>query len=323
MSNYILIRRGLCLNSWLENHMFVVTGIGILLGMIFHQAFASLRPLVPYIFAYMTLTVAINCSPKSLMQTLCQPKLLLLNLALLHLVIPLIGKLLSSCFLSGEPLLQAGIILGTSIPIGVAATIWVSIVAGDLPFTLTTVIIDTLLAPLIVPLTMLLWVGKTINYDSTGLIIGLLWMIVFPTLLGVSLNKFTQGKVARNWRFITSPSSKLFLGLVVAVNLAVAWDSLKIFNTKIIMLITTVFILSCLGYLTGYLVAKLYKFPLSTCRTFVYTVGIRNITAGLVLALQYFPKETAIPVVFATICQQPLAALSYWWLNKIKNDDPN
>ena len=316
MRNYILIRSSLRCNSYLERRMFLVTGIGLLLGAIFHETFATLKPLVPYIFAYMTLTVAINCSPKSLLQTLAQPKLLLLNLLLLHLAIPLLGKLLSSYLLAGEPLLQAGIIMGVSIPIGVAANIWVSIAGGNIPFTLTTVMIDTLLAPVILPLTIHWGVGRSINYDSTGLILGLLWMIVLPTLIGVTLNKLTTGKIARDWRFVTSPSSKLLLALVVAVNLAVARDSLQTFNTQMLRLIITVFLLSCLGYLIGYLVARILKFSPSTCRTFTYTVGIRNITAGLVLALQYFPKETAIPVVFATICQQPLAALSYRWLNK-------
>ncbi|HYH01809.1 MAG TPA: hypothetical protein VEC37_01800, partial [Bacillota bacterium] len=62
MKPWILMRKGLRLNKFFEDRMIMVVGSGIVLGALFHQYFIHIKPLVPYIFAYITFAMTLGCS---------------------------------------------------------------------------------------------------------------------------------------------------------------------------------------------------------------------------------------------------------------------
>lgn len=293
-----------------------VVAAGLLAGAVFHDQMAVFKPAVSYLFAYMTFTVALSCSWRDFKQALRSPGLMLLMLALLHLFLPLVAVLSSRLFLPGQPLLQAGVILGTATPVGVSSVIWVGLAGGNLALALTTIITDTIISPVVVPLIMFLTVGQTVRFDVPQLMLGLIWMIVLPTLLGIAGHELSKGHAARQWRFVNGPLNKILLALIIATNLAVAWQSLHLLRAALPFVVSAVFLMGCAGYLCGYAAARLAKLQDSLATTLIFTVGMRNITAGLVLAMKYFSELTAIPVVFAILFQQPLAAVSHKLLKK-------
>jgi len=316
MKPWIIMRKGIKLNRIFEKRMILVVGSGIVLGAVFNNFFILLKSWVPYLFAYITIVVTLNCSFQDFKKVFKAPGLLLNIIGLLHLFLPFIAMILARTLLPEQPLLQAGIVLITAAPIGVASTMWTSIARGNVPLALTTVIADTILSPLVVPLVMLVTIGQKVQFDIPALMWGLAWMIVIPTIIGMALHDLTKGKISRNWKFITGPSSKILLAVIIAVNLAAAWNSLDLIKSSISTIAVLVFIMACSGYLTGFAYARLFKFSPELTNTFVYTVGMRNNTAGLVLALNYFPEITAVPVVFVTLFQQPLAAISLHLLTR-------
>jgi BASS family bile acid:Na+ symporter len=310
------MRKGLRLNRLLEARMIWVVGFGLLLGAVFHQRMALLKPVIPFIFAYITFAVALGCGFQDFGSALKAPGLLLGMLGLLHLVLPIGATLLAGWALPNQPQLQAGIVLGTATPVGVSAVIWVGLASGNPALALTAIITDTVLSPLVVPVIMLIVMGCSVRFDAAGLMLGLVWMVVVPTVLGIAVHELSRGRSARKWRFVNGPLTKLLMALVIGTNLAVAWGSLHWLKETIPAVIMITLMMGCLGYLTGFGAAKLWKLPPDLVNTFIFTVGMRNITAGLVMALNYFPPVTAVPVVFATLFQQPLAALSLRFLVK-------
>ena len=50
----------------------------------------------------------------------------------------------------------------------------------------------------------------------------------------------------------------------------------------------------------------------------VYTGGMRNISAGAVLAISFFPPAVAVPVVIGMLFQQVLAALFGYLLHRFE-----
>jgi BASS family bile acid:Na+ symporter len=315
-----VMRKGLRLNQYLERRMILVMGAGLGAGAIFHNQMAGLKPLVPYLFAYMTLAVAINCGVRDFQNALKAPSPLLTIFGALHIVLPILATFLARTFLPGNPLLQAGVILGTAAPIGIASTIWINISGGDNALGLTAVIADTILSPLVIPSIMLLAVGHRVNFDVPQLMSGLAWMIVVPTIIGIIIHDRSDGKINRQLKFITGPTSKVFLALVVGTNLAVAWNSLHQIKTSLIPVVMVVFAMGCGGFFLGYLAAKLTRKAPRLVNTYIYSIGMRNITAGLVMALKYFPELTALPVVFAILFQQPMAALMHRFLVERRGD---
>lgn len=314
MKPWIIMRKGIRLNQLLEKRMILVVGSGIICGALFNNFFISIKSWVPFLFAYITFAITINCSFRDFKDVFKTPGSLLTILGLLHIFLPLIATVLARIFLPGQPLLQAGIILITAAPIGVASTMWTSIARGRVPLALTAVIADTILSPLVVPLIMLVTIGHKVQFNVPSLMWGLAWMAVVPTILGMAVHDLTKGKASRNWKFITNPSSKICLAIIIAVNLAAVWNKLEILKSSFSMALALVFIMSCSGYLTGFICSRFFKLAPDLTNTLIFTVGMRNNTAGLVLALNYFPEITAIPVVFVILFQQPLAALSLHFL---------
>jgi BASS family bile acid:Na+ symporter len=314
MISWTMIKRGIRLNRWMEEHMLLVVGAGILMGSLFPRFFVFFKPYIPYIFAYMTFAVALSCGSSDFKKALRAPGSLLTILLCLHAVLPVLATILARQLLPGQPMLQAGIILGTAVPIGVASTIWVHLAGGNTALGLTTVVADTILSPFIVPAIMLAAIGRSVKFDVPQLMLGLALMIVLPTFIAMILHDATKGRISRTWKFFTGPTTKLFLMLVLATNIGVAWGSLHLLKSSLHMVIITVFIMSCSGYLLGFAWGRLTRRPPQLANTFIFTIGMRNITAGLVMAMKYFPELTAIPVVFAVMFQQPLAALSHRFL---------
>ena len=66
-----------------------------------------------------------------------------------------------------------GLVLGMIIPTGITSVIWVSIYKGNMAITLSIILIDTLLSPLIVPFTLSLFVGQKVEMDIISIMNGL------------------------------------------------------------------------------------------------------------------------------------------------------
>lgn len=311
MKPWIMMRKGIQLNRLLEERMIVVVGTGIVLGALFHNQIIAFKPFVPYVFAYMTLCIALGSSYRDFIKAFRQPWLYLVIFFCLHVVLPLLATIITGIFLPNHPQLRAGVLLGTAIPIGVASTIWVNISKGNPAISLTAVILNTVLSPLVVPLVILVTVGTSVHFDVRELIYGLLLMIVIPTIIGVILHDLTQGQIKRKVSFFTGPSTKILLTMVIATNMSAAWNSLHLLKSAIPLVMAITFTISCSGYLLGYFTGKIMRLSADLINTFIFTIGMRNITAGLVMALNYFPEVTALPVVFAIMFQQPLAAVSH------------
>ena len=62
------------------------------------------------------------------------------------------------------------------------------------------------------------------------------------------------------------------------------------------------------GYAVGWIIAILTKQNKEAAVSMIYGSGMRNISAGAVIAGAYFPAETLFPVMIGTLFQQILAA---------------
>ena len=83
------------------------------------------------------------------------------------------------------------------IPTGITSFIWVSIHKGNKALTLAIILIDSLLSPFIVPFSLSLIVGQTVEMDVSSMMNGLLFMIVLPSIAAMILNELTKGKLMR------------------------------------------------------------------------------------------------------------------------------
>ncbi len=295
------------LNTALDKLMPLITPSSVLLGVVFAEVFQSYSFIVPWVFAFITFSGSLGFGFKQFFQVFQHPLPLVVVLVVLHIVMPLIAWATGNLFFSDDPLTVTGLILAMSIPTGISSMIWVSIYKGNIPVTLSLILLDTFLSPFLVPYSLSFLVGSKVSMDVWGLMQGLFLMVVLPSMIGMLLNHLTSGRV-KSWGPKLSPFSKLSVILVIAVNGAVVSPYLQDLNWKIVTIIASMLLISSIGYLLGWFLSKIQKYPPDMMFSMVFNCGMRNTVAGVALALSYFPVQVSIPVIIGTIFQQLLAS---------------
>lgn len=314
------------LNRKLEKIMPLITPISVLIGVLLGSHLSGFSYLSPWLFAFMTFSGSISSSFREFVKVVAQPLPLIVTLLILHVAMPLIALVFGHAVYSDEPLTITGLILAAAIPTGITSFVWVAIYRGNIVLTLSIILMDTILSPFVVPYTLSALIGTKVQMDSLAMMKGLFFMIVAPSLLGMLLNQLTQGKVKEQWSGRLGPFSKICMGIVVAINSSVIAPYLRDFNADLLGLAAFVLALASLGYILGWMVAKLMKWDQAVVVALTFNSGMRNISAGAVLAVAYFPPPVAIPVVLGMLFQQSLASLFGYLLNRryaLKHDKPD
>ncbi|MEK4231058.1 bile acid:sodium symporter family protein [Solibacillus sp. FSL H8-0538] len=306
------------LNVRLQKLMPILTPLSLVIGVLIGDVGSQLVFLVPVLFAFMTFAGSLSLNFTGLQSFQKYPAVILLTIAFLHIVMPVWAYFVSTA-LFDDHLLTIGFVLSVAVPTGVTSFIWISISRGHLALGLSIILIDTLLAPIVMPALVHLVVGQAIEIDTASLMLDLLWMIVLPSIVGVLFNEWTKGEIEKTLGKTLAPFSKISLFLIVMINSSVIAPYVKNISWETLGVILVVFLLAVSGYAMCLLIGHiLWKKDASIITTFIFTGGMRNIAVGVVVASTYFPSKVVMPVVFGMLFQQILASQFSRILEKYK-----
>jgi tagaturonate reductase len=309
------------LNSTIERFMPLLTPLGIAMGVIFSSFFINLRPFIPWLFGAMTLSGALKLKSRDLIQAVRKPLPIIFFFMTAHFVMPIITMLVSTLIFGNDPDTVSGYVLIYSVPTAVSSFIWVSIYRGDPALSLTMILLDSILAPLVVPLTVRLLLGTKIILDMSGMALSLLFMVVIPTLIGVITNEASRGSIPKIVIPYFNPLAKILLILVVAANCSAVAPQVNLQNTRIWIIGVMCIVFSAMGFslgkLTGLLGRRIgllgdtSKGESSNEKqvSLFFASGLRNISAAMILGIEFFPPAAALPAVLGIVFQQSMAAL--------------
>ena len=298
------------INKQLEKIMPLITPTSVVLGVLLSVYIKDFSYLIPWIFAFMTFAGSLNSNFKSLSDVVRHPLPILAAMVLLHFLMPIWAWGVGHITFQEDVFTITGIVLSMAIPTGITSFMWVSIYKGNLPLTLSIILIDTILSPLIVPYCLSFLIGEKIEMDFMSIMQGLVGMIVLPSILGMILNQLLKRNVTKKLSANLAPFSKISLGFVVMLNGAVIAPYLRNINLKLVIIILVVFFIALTGYLFSFLIGKLIRSDRETVVSLTFSGGMRNISAGAVIAVTYFSPAVAVPVVVGMLFQQVLASLT-------------
>lgn len=300
----------LSLNRVLNRMMPLITPLSVLIGVLCGSALSSYTFLSPWLFAFMTFAGSISLGFRDFLNVLRKPLPLFACLFILHLAMPLVALGFGNAIYPNDEFTITGLVLAAVIPTGISSFVWVSIYKGNAALTLSIILIDTLLAPFVVPGILALLIGSNVELDAGAMMSSLFWMIVVPSLLGMALNEWSKGAVAPRWSPRLNPFSKLFMAVVIMINGSVIAPYLTDVNPRLLGLAGVIVLLASTGYALCFLTARLLRCDEADEVALVFNGGMRNISAGAVLAVSYFPPPVAVPVVLGMVFQQLLASLA-------------
>lgn len=296
-------------NSFIEKWIFLTTPVCVALGVIFADVVSHGSVLVSFVFAIMTFMGAMKSSFADVLGVFKRPLPLLMSIAAIHIIMPVITFVVGSLFFGSDMDIVTGMVLEFVVPTAVVGLMWVSIYNGSSSFSLSLIITDTLLAPFIIPLTLKVLVGSQVQVDTAGMITELLLMIALPAALAMLVNQISGGKTKKTLPPKLAPYSKICLIYIQICNSSKAAPYVKNFNIELFEVTLTMLCLAALGYAVGWIISAVMKQKRDTLVSMVFGIGMRNISAGAVIAAEYFPPATVFPVIIATLFQQVLAAL--------------
>lgn len=287
-----------------------LTPLGVIAGLILAQRIAGASPAIIPLFAFITFSGALSMTTRDAIAVARNPLPIVVFLVSFHIVIPLLVRIASGLVFSGDAEYVTGFILLFAIPTAVSGYIWTSIHRGNGPLALALILLDTLLAPFVVPMTVSLLMGKAVSIDTGGMFVSLLLMVVIPSVLGVSINELSKGRLPLRIVPIFKPFSKLFLVAVIAINVSRLPGTLPPLGPDFIAVAALSVALSFGGFAVGRFASALLRLPVADTVSVTFATGMRNISAALVLAIAFFPPRAALPVVTGILFQQTLAALA-------------
>ena len=278
------------------------------LGILLPDLFGRLNALCIWFFAFITFANSLGGGFREMLGAIHRPLPVLVIFALLHGVMPLAALGLGNLLFPDAPLFTTGLVLEYAVPTGVASLMWVGMSRGNTALCLSVVMLDTLLSPVVIPWTMRLLIGSMVELDMMGMMRDLLVMVAIPAAAAMSLYQATRGRVAVTLKPVLAPFSKIALVLIVLANAAGCSPFLWNLTPVLAVVIFAAFFLCLLGFFLGYWAARLLKWDFPTVQTVAFNSGMRNISAGAVLAQAYFPADVLFPVAFSPIFLQTTAA---------------
>jgi predicted Na+-dependent transporter len=297
-------------NAWLTQRIFQFILLALVCGYFLPLTpTPALKNLNVALFAYMTFATSLATSFSGFLKISRKPKIPLYILGIVHIGTPIIAWIIGLLFFPDQHLIRIGYLISAAIPVGVTSVIWTDIVKGNIPVALVTVTMDTIIAPVLLPLFILFVVGVTISIDYTAMIIDLLVMITLPSVIGMLLYDVSGGRTASFNEGVGGILSRMSLFGIVFLNAAVVSTSI-VWSPLILKILLVSGVLVALNYFAGYAAGKAIRCDHATTLSIIHNTGMRNLVVGLVIATSYFPPEVAIPLALAMLFQQPFAALT-------------
>ena len=297
------------LGGFIGSHMAFISPACVVLGVLFPDQLSVMKPAVTALFAFMTFQSSLSNTFGNLARVVRHPLPMLVSLGLASVVMPCVACALASLLFGASPNLVCGVVLEYSVPAAVVAAMWTNMLGGDPSLSLATILVSTVAAPVSIPLTLHLLLGQTVEVDAARMMGEMVVSIALPALLGTAANDLTRGRAARELSPVTAPAAKIALVLVVLTNSTGVAPYVRQLTPALVEVTAFICVFAASGYALGLAAAVVLHRPREQRVSMTYLVGMRNISAGAVIAGEYFPGEVMFPVVIGTLFQQVLAAL--------------
>lgn len=290
--------------------LWVVLGFG--LAFLFPGIFIPLNPLMDYFFAFTMFGIGVVLNLNELNAILHMPYLILFGVVLQYTLMPFLSFFLARIFhLISEQAL--GLILTGSAP-GAMSSNLISYLAGaDVAYSVSLTTVSTFLSPVLTSALTYLLAREYLQIEFWRMFFGILKMVVIPLSLGIWVKVKFREKI-EPFISIFPAISVTFIVFICA--LVAALNKSYLSQMKLYILLVVI-LLNLMGYIGGYLVAKLMKFNLRRRRTLSIEIGMQNAGLGTFLALKYFSAQTALPAaLFVIVSVISSALLAKYWRNK-------
>lgn len=204
--------------------------------------------------------------------------------AVQYIAMPTLAFILAKLFrLEGAAFI--GVLMAGCVPGAMASNVLTLTARGNVSYSVGLTTSATLFSPIVVPLTLWLFLGQRAELPVQQVMISLLATVVAPVAIG-----FTLARAFSWWRkaseYAAEAIANIVIILIIAVVVAVNYDKVtQLTGTLIVVMLA----LNFLGYCAGYWGGKVIGLDSGMRRALTIEVGMQNAGLGTALAMRFFP----------------------------------
>lgn len=303
-------------SKFMTNMMAVWVILFTVIALIYPNLFIWIAPYITILLGVIMFTTGLTLSIDDFKEIFKQPiKVIVLALSQ-YLVMPIIAVSLVFLF-NLPPEIAIGVILVGSSPGGTSSNVMTFLAKGNVALSVAATTVTTLLAPIVTPSLTLLLASTWLDISFSAMMVSILQVVLIPVLLGLGVGSLFRKQVDRVVDVLPMISMTGILGVMTAVT---ASNVDNILTSGLIILLVVI-LHNLLGYATGFLLGKIFKFNLADTKTISIEVGMQNSGLATTLAVQHFEPVTALPGALFSVWHSLSGAVLANVFGKIKEKD--
>ncbi len=260
---------------------------------------------ITYGLGIIMLGMGLTISFEDFKNVLKVPKWVITGLVLHFTVMPFLGWSMGIIF--HLPVFFAvGLILVACCPSGTASNVVCYLARANVPLSVTTTSISTLMAIFMTPILSAFIIGSKVHVNGWALFFDTLKVILVPVSIGIIMNKYLSKFTKKILPFAPIAAT---LTIVLIVSSIIGAGKNLIVNCGWRLIFAVIGLHAC-GFLLGYLLTMITAKDKRIRQTISIEVGMQNSGLGVVLAKNNFPNPaTAIPSAISSATHSIIGSL--------------
>lgn len=208
------------------------------------------------------------------------------------------------------PEIAISVILVGACPGGTASNVMTFLAKGNTALSVAVTSVSTLLAPILTPAIIYVLASEWLEVSASDMFMSVVKIVLVPIILGLIVQFFLKEQAKKSTDIMPLISVIAIVMIVMAV---VAGSKEKIIESGL-LIFAVVILHNGLGYLFGFLIAKMFKLNYADQKAISIEVGMQNSGLGAALAAAHFSPLAAVPSAIFSFWHNisgPLLA-TYW-----------
>lgn len=277
--------------------------------------FTWIAPYINLLLGIIMFGMGLTLKVKDFKQVVKAPKEVITLAVAQYTIMPLIAVGLVFLF-QLPPEIAIGVILVGCSPGGTSSNVMTFLAKGNMALSVTATSVTTLLAPIVTPALTLLLASAWLPVSFSAMFISIIQIVLVPIALGVAVQYLLGSKVEQAVGVLPLISVIGIIGVITAV----VSNNVENILTSGLLIFAVVILHNLLGYLTGFLLGKVFRFDLRDTKTLSIEVGMQNSGLAATLAATHFSPIAAVPGALFSVWHNISGSLAANWLSKLKTD---
>lgn len=284
----------------ISDYMGVLVLLSAIMALVFPSVISQVKPtVINPLLGVIMFGMGLTLRWEDFRIVFSRPKDVIIGCIAQFTIMPMLAWILARLFALDEAL-TVGVALVGCCPSGTASNVITYLAKGDLALSVGMTGVNTLLAPILTPLLVLLLAGKTVDVDVAGMLLSILWVVILPIAAGLIVKSLWPRQTTKATAYLPALSTIAICAIVLIV---IAANAEKLMSSGLVIMLVVVLHNIC-GLSVGYGLGCLLGLSTAKRRAISIEVGMQNSGLASSLATLHF---AAYPM--ATI---PGALFSVW-----------